>query len=67
LLRRHGLFAGMSGAGKSGGVNILLGELTACRDVVLRAIDLKRGMELQPWSSRIDRLATTSQKAEDLV
>jgi S-DNA-T family DNA segregation ATPase FtsK/SpoIIIE len=67
LLRRHGLFAGMSGAGKSGGVNVLLGELTACQDVILWAIDLKRGMELQPWSSCIDRLATTPQEAEALL
>ncbi|MEV4374052.1 cell division protein FtsK [Nonomuraea sp. NPDC049637] len=67
LLRRHGLFAGMSGAGKSGGVNVLLGELTACQDVILWAIDLKRGMELQPWASCIDRLATTPQEAEALL
>jgi S-DNA-T family DNA segregation ATPase FtsK/SpoIIIE len=67
LLRRHGLFAGMSGAGKSGGVNVLLGDLTACEDVILWAIDLKRGMELLPWSSCIDRLATTPQEAEALL
>ncbi|MFB9723007.1 cell division protein FtsK [Planobispora longispora] len=67
LLRRHALFAGMSGAGKSGGVNVLLGDLTACQDVILWAIDLKRGMELQPWASCIDRLATTPQEAEALL
>ncbi|MGW6496808.1 FtsK/SpoIIIE domain-containing protein [Nonomuraea angiospora] len=67
LLRRHGLFAGMSGAGKSGGVNVLLGDLTACQDVILWAVDLKRGMELQPWASCIDRLATTPQEAEALL
>ncbi|WP_214326023.1 cell division protein FtsK [Nonomuraea sediminis] len=67
LLRRHGLFAGISGAGKSGGVNVLLGDLTACQDVILWAIDLKRGMELLPWASCIDRLATTPQEAEALL
>ncbi|MFI6540855.1 cell division protein FtsK [Nonomuraea sp. NPDC050547] len=67
LLRRHSLFGGVSGAGKSGGVNILLGELTACPDVILWGIDLKRGMELQPWASCIDRLATTPQEAEALL
>ncbi|MFE0153187.1 cell division protein FtsK [Nonomuraea sp. NPDC059007] len=67
LLRRHGLFGGVSGAGKSGGVNVLLGELTACPDVILWGIDLKRGMELQPWASCIDRLATTPQEAEALL
>lgn len=67
LLRRHALFAGMSGAGKSGGVNVLLGDLTACQDVILWAIDLKRGMELLPWTSCIDRIATTPQEAEALL
>ncbi|WP_326640125.1 cell division protein FtsK [Nonomuraea fuscirosea] len=67
FLRRHGLFAGISGAGKSGGVNVLLGDLTACQDVILWAIDLKRGMELLPWSSCINRLATTPQEAETLL
>lgn len=67
LLRRHALFAGMSGAGKSGGVNVLLGDLTACQDVILWAVDLKRGMELLPWASCIDRIATTPQEAETLL
>ncbi|MEV0386498.1 tyrosine-type recombinase/integrase [Nonomuraea sp. NPDC050643] len=48
-------------------MNVLLGELTACQDVILWAIDLKRGMELQPWASCIDRLATTPQEAEALL
>ncbi|MEW2358258.1 FtsK/SpoIIIE domain-containing protein [Spirillospora sp. NPDC029432] len=63
LLRRHGLIGGVTGSGKSGGINVLMGNLTACRDVVIWAIDLKRGMELQPWASCIDRLATTPEQA----
>ncbi|MFI0371236.1 FtsK/SpoIIIE domain-containing protein [Actinomadura sp. 1N219] len=63
LLRRHGLFGGVAGSGKSGGINVLMGNLSACRDVVVWAIDLKRGMELQPWASCIDRLATTPEQA----
>ncbi|MFB4314765.1 FtsK/SpoIIIE domain-containing protein [Actinomadura sp. 21ATH] len=63
LLRRHGLIGGVAGSGKSGGINVLMGNLTACRDVVIWAIDLKRGMELQPWASCIDRLATTPEQA----
>jgi hypothetical protein len=46
LLRRHALFGGATGSGKSGGLNVLMGNLTACTDVVIWAIDLKRGMEL---------------------
>ena len=67
LLRRHGLVGGIAGAGKSGGVNVLLGDLTACPDAIIWGIDLKRGMELLPWASCLDRLATTPQEAETLL
>ncbi|URN05507.1 cell division protein FtsK [Actinomadura madurae] len=67
LLRRHGLFGGVAGSGKSGGINVLMGNLSACRDVVIWAIDLKRGMELQPWASCIDRLATTPEQARTML
>jgi FtsK/SpoIIIE family len=67
LLRLHALLAGISGAGKSGGVSVLMGNLTACTDVVIWAIDLKRGMELQPWASCIARLATTPAQALELL
>lgn len=67
FLRRHGLFGGVSGSGKSGGLNVLMGNLTACADVVIWAIDLKRGMELGPWASCIGRLATTPAEARVLL
>jgi S-DNA-T family DNA segregation ATPase FtsK/SpoIIIE len=67
LLRRHGLFGGATGSGKSGGLNVLIGNLTACRDVVIWAVDLKRGMELGPWAACIDRLATTPTEAHALL
>jgi hypothetical protein len=67
FLRRHCLFGGVSGSGKSGGLNVLMGNLTACADVVIWAIDLKRGMELGPWASCIDRLATTPAEARALL
>ncbi|MGI5168199.1 FtsK/SpoIIIE domain-containing protein [Spirillospora sp. CA-253888] len=67
FLRRHGLIGGVAGSGKSGGINVLMGNLTACRDVVIWAIDLKRGMELQPWASCIDHLATTPEQAHALL
>ena len=53
FMRRHGLFGGATGSGKSGGLNVLMGNLVACRDVVIWAIDLKKGMELKPWESCI--------------
>jgi S-DNA-T family DNA segregation ATPase FtsK/SpoIIIE len=67
FLRRHALLAGTTGSGKSGGLNVLMATLAACDDVVIWAIDLKKGMELGPWAACIDRLATTPQEAAALV
>jgi predicted DNA-binding transcriptional regulator AlpA len=67
VLRRHVLIGGIAGSGKSGGINVLMGNLTAATDVILWCIDLKRGMELQPWSACIDRLATTPDQARALL
>jgi S-DNA-T family DNA segregation ATPase FtsK/SpoIIIE len=67
LLRRHVLVGGVSGSGKSGWLNVLMGNLAACADVVIWAIDLKRGMELGPWSSCLGRLATTPAEARALL
>ena len=67
FMRRHGLLGGATGSGKSGGLNVLMGNLVACRDVVIWAIDLKKGMELKPWESCIARLATTPEQAMALL
>jgi S-DNA-T family DNA segregation ATPase FtsK/SpoIIIE len=67
ILRRHTLIGGIAGSGKSGGINVLMGNLTACASVVLWCVDLKRGMELRPWASCIDRLATTPDQARALL
>jgi S-DNA-T family DNA segregation ATPase FtsK/SpoIIIE len=67
FLRRHALFAGTTGSGKSGGLNVLMATLAACDDVVIWAIDLKQGMELQPWRPCIGRLATTPEEAAALL
>ena len=63
FLRRHGLAGGATGGGKSGWLNVLMGNLAACEDVVIWGIDLKRGMELGPWAPCIGRLATTPDEA----
>src|SRR6266702_2319824 len=67
FVRLHGIFGGTTGSGKSGGLNVLMGNLVACRDVVIWAVDLKKGMELGPWQSCIDRLATTPEEAITLL
>ena len=67
FMRRHGMFGGTTGSGKSGGLNVLMGNLAACPDVVIWAIDLKKGMELGPWQSCIGRIATTPEQAIALL
>jgi hypothetical protein len=67
FLRRHAIFGGSTGTGKSGGLNVLMANLTTCADVVIWAIDLKKGMELKPWQSCIGRLATTPEQAAALL
>ena len=66
FLRRHGLLGGIAGSGKSGILNVIVANLAACADVVLWGIDLKGGMELRPWVSCLDRLATTPAEATEL-
>ena len=66
LLRRNVLVGGIAGAGKSGILNVIIATLAACRDVVLWGVDLKGGMELQPWAACFDRLATTPEEATGL-
>ncbi|MGH3566361.1 MAG: FtsK/SpoIIIE domain-containing protein [Pseudonocardia sp.] len=67
LDHRHGLLGGVAGAGKSGVLNVILAELVARDDVVLWGIDLKGGMELQPWAACLDRIATTPDQAAALL
>jgi FtsK/SpoIIIE family len=67
FLRRHGIFGGTTGSGKSGGINVLMANLSACADVVIWAIDLKKGIELKPWQACIGRLATTPEEAGALL
>jgi DNA segregation ATPase FtsK/SpoIIIE, S-DNA-T family len=66
LLRRNVLIGGIMGSGKSGILNIIIAILAACRDVVLWGVDLKGGMELQPWAVCFDRLAVTPEDANQL-
>jgi S-DNA-T family DNA segregation ATPase FtsK/SpoIIIE len=63
ILRRNVLVGGTTGAGKSGIINVILAALAACGDVVIWGVDLKGGMELQPWTRCLGRLATTPAQA----
>jgi hypothetical protein len=63
LLRRKVLVGGIMGSGKSGALNVIIAALAACNDVVLWGVDMKGGMELQPWASCFGRLAFTPEQA----
>lgn len=56
LLRRHGLFGGATGSGKSTGINALMGNLSACRDVML----LRDAVAV--LEARADYLSATGQR-----
>ena len=65
--RRNVLIGGTTGAGKSGVLNVAIAYLVACLDVEVWGIDLKGGMELQPWTNSITRLATNPREATVLL
>jgi hypothetical protein len=66
FLRRNVLIGGIMGSGKSGILNLIIANLAACRDVILWGIDMKGGMELQPWAQCFGRLAFTPDQAKEL-
>lgn len=66
LLRRNVLVGGTTGSGKSGVLNVIIAALAACSDVVLWGVDMKGGMELQPWAACFERLAFTPDQANQL-
>jgi S-DNA-T family DNA segregation ATPase FtsK/SpoIIIE len=67
LLRKHVLIVGATDSGKSGLVNLIVGELAAAPDAVVWGIDLKGGVELKPWAPALGRLATNAKEAEVLL
>ncbi|QNE18386.1 cell division protein FtsK [Kribbella qitaiheensis] len=67
LLRKHVLIGGATDSGKSGLLNVILARIVECADTVIWGIDLKRGMELAPWSNVLQRLATDNDSAECLL
>ena len=66
LLRRNALVGGTTGSGKSGVLNDIIATLVQCVDVVLWGVDLKGGMELEPWADCFEKLATTPSQADEL-
>jgi DNA segregation ATPase FtsK/SpoIIIE, S-DNA-T family len=66
-VRRHLLVAGMTGAGKSGFLNVLLGGLSSSVDAEIWGIDMKGGLELAPWRPSLARFADDDESAERLL
>ncbi len=65
FLRRHGLFGGVSGSGKSGGHEPSYSATSPHAPTPsCGASILKRGMELLPGNPALDRIATTPREAE---
>lgn len=71
------LIVGLRGAGKSNLINVLIAQLSRCRDAVIFMIDLKGGRTALPWlrpwldgraaGPVIDWLATTRVEAERML
>jgi S-DNA-T family DNA segregation ATPase FtsK/SpoIIIE len=66
-LRRHVMVAGMTGAGKSVIINGLMAAFVKCADGEEWGIDLKGGMELEPWRKNLRHLAVTKEQAIALL
>jgi DNA segregation ATPase FtsK/SpoIIIE, S-DNA-T family len=67
ILRRNVLIGGTTGSGKSGIENLCQGTFAQCPDAEPWGIDMKGGMELQPWEDTIYRLAVTPAQAVALL
>ncbi|MFI5729878.1 FtsK/SpoIIIE domain-containing protein [Kribbella sp. NPDC051587] len=67
FLRRHVLIGGATDSGKSGLLNVILARIAECNDTVVWGVDLKKGMELAPWSKVLHRLADDNESAEHLL
>jgi S-DNA-T family DNA segregation ATPase FtsK/SpoIIIE len=67
ILRRNVLIGGTTGSGKSGIENLCQATFAQCPDAEPWGIDMKGGMELQPWEDTIYRLAVTPAQAVALL
>lgn len=71
------LIVGLRGSGKSNLINVLIAQLSRCRDAAIFMIDLKGGRTALPWlrpwlegraaAPVIDWLATTREEAERML
>ncbi|MFF4188193.1 FtsK/SpoIIIE domain-containing protein [Streptomyces sp. NPDC001691] len=68
LLYQHSLIAGATDNGKSGILNVVVGNLAACDDAELLLVDMKPGaVELGPWRRCARAFADSPAKARALL
>ncbi|OEJ21073.1 FtsK/SpoIIIE domain-containing protein [Streptomyces subrutilus] len=68
LMSGHVLVAGGTNMGKSGAVNVIIGNLAACSDAEILGIDMKPGaLELGPWQRNMLALADDADGARQLL
>lgn len=68
LVRGHVLIAGGTDMGKSGAINVIVGNLVACADAEVLGIDMKPGaLELGPWRRNMLALADDADTARQIL
>ncbi|MFD3514867.1 FtsK/SpoIIIE domain-containing protein [Streptomyces sp. NPDC058657] len=68
LVAGHVLLAGGTDMGKSGAVNVIIGNLAACADAQILGIDMKPGaLELGPWRRNMLALADDPDLARQVL
>ncbi|MGG7574138.1 FtsK/SpoIIIE domain-containing protein [Streptomyces sirii] len=68
LVAGHVLVAGGTDMGKSGAVNVIIGNLVACADAQILGIDMKPGaLELGPWRRNMIALADEPDLARQIL
>lgn len=68
LVAGHVLLAGGTDMGKSGAVNVIIGNLVACADAQVLGIDMKPGaLELGPWRRNMIALADAPDLARQVL
>lgn len=65
-IRCHTLIAGITDAGKSGVLNVIIASLSQCADAELWGVDLKGGVEFAAWEPVLTRFADSKESAKQL-
>lgn len=67
LYETHWLVGGVTRMGKSVGMNVLMGHLARHPHIEMSMIDLKEGVEAEPWRPRLSGIARTRKAAVKML